>query len=276
MRTAAAGAAAPASTRSRSSALASVIARSKIWRIVPNANPRSSSPPRASRTRIPESAARSASAASSALLPQPARASTTTRRPCPARASASASPSVASSSSRSRRAPERALDLQRSGGSPDAPPPLALAGWDLRGCASGAAIDAHQNMTYVLPQAGGRIQAMRRLGAILLGAACTLLVVAAPAFGAAGGWVGAWGKDVVAGNAETGAEVCTVAALCQAGQYGNGPGEFSTPRDVAVAPNGDVYVADEGAQHIEVFEAGGTFIRTLGGFSSPNSVAIDG
>src|SRR3954471_24649833 len=63
-----------------------------------------------------------------------------------------------------------------------------------------------------------------RLSASLLGMACTLLVLAMPALGATGAWDRTWGKDVVAGNAETGPEICTAAALCQTGQDGSGPG----------------------------------------------------
>src|SRR3954452_10722134 len=78
-----------------------------------------------------------------------------------------------------------------------------------------------------------------RLGASLLGVACTLLVLAMPALGATGAWDRTWGKDVIAGNAETGPEICTAAALCQTGQDGSGPAEFTQPKDVAVAPNAE-------------------------------------
>jgi hypothetical protein len=99
---------------------------------------------------------------------------------------------------------------------------------------------------------------------------------ALPAWGATGAWDRTWGEDVVAGNAETGPEICTIAAACQTGQDGAGAGAFSRPKDVAVAPNGNVYVVDEAAADIEVFDGAGTFIRQFGQFSQPNSVAIDG
>src|SRR4051812_9103799 len=117
---------------------------------------------------------------------------------------------------------------------------------------------------------------MRSFSASLLGAVCSLLVLAMPAWGATGAWDRTWGKDVVSGNAETGFEICTVAAQCQRGTQGSGVGEFSRPQDVAVAPNGNVYVADDSNGRIQVFDAAGTFIRTFGQFSQPNSLAIDG
>src|SRR3954464_5495977 len=118
---------------------------------------------------------------------------------------------------------------------------------------------------------------VRRLSASLLGVACSLLVLAMPAWGATGAWDRTWGKDVIAGNAEAGPEICTAAALCQTGEDGSGPGEFTQPKDVAVAPNGNVYVADESfGGRIEVFDQAGNFIRMFGQLSAPNSVAIDG
>ena len=120
---------------------------------------------------------------------------------------------------------------------------------------------------------------LRRVTAIagLLGAACALLAMAMPAWGASGGgWERAWGKDVVSGNAETGAEVCTVKALCKSGEDGSGDGEFSRPQDVAVAPNGDVFVADQFGGYIQVFGPAGNFIRRLGPYPGVNSLGIDG
>jgi hypothetical protein len=81
---------------------------------------------------------------------------------------------------------------------------------------------------------------------------------------------------VVSGNGQTGFEICTVAALCQTGQEGSGPGEFARTHDVAVAPNGNVYVVDDGNSRIEVFDGAGTFIRAFGPLNQPNSLAIDG
>ena len=115
-----------------------------------------------------------------------------------------------------------------------------------------------------------------RLAIAVVALGIAAVTAALPAWGATGAWDRTWGEDVVAGNAETGPEICTIAAACQTGQDGTGAGAFSRPKDVAVAPNGDVYVVDEAVPHIEVFDAAGTFIREFGQFSQPNSVAIDG
>jgi hypothetical protein len=131
-------------------------------------------------------------------------------------------------------------------------------------------------MRWELPR-GATARTTCRLSASLLGVACSLLVLTMPAWGATGAWDRTWGKDVIAGNADTGPEICTVAALCQTGQDGSGPGEFTQPKDVAVAPNGNVYVADASfGGRIEVFDQAGNFIRMFGQLSAPNSIAIDG
>jgi NHL repeat len=45
------------------------------------------------------------------------------------------------------------------------------------------------------------------------------------------------------------------------GSLGNGPGQFDTPHGVAVAPNGEVYVADRGNRRIQIFDQSGKFLR---------------
>ena len=45
------------------------------------------------------------------------------------------------------------------------------------------------------------------------------------------------------------------------GSFGTGPGQFDTPHGVAVAPNGDVYVADRGNRRIQIFDQSGKFLR---------------
>src|SRR5258708_21855036 len=45
------------------------------------------------------------------------------------------------------------------------------------------------------------------------------------------------------------------------GMLGTGPGEFDTPYDVSIGPNGDVFVLDGGNERVEVFTSQGSFIR---------------
>jgi len=47
------------------------------------------------------------------------------------------------------------------------------------------------------------------------------------------------------------------------GSLGSGPGQFDTPHGVAVAPNGEVFVADRGNRRIQVFDGTGKFIRQI-------------
>jgi DNA-binding beta-propeller fold protein YncE len=71
------------------------------------------------------------------------------------------------------------------------------------------------------------------------------------------------------------------AHLHDIGRRGTGPGEFNLPRDVALAPGGEVFVVDGGNFRVEVFAADGSFLREFGGigrqggqFSRPKEVAI--
>ena len=66
------------------------------------------------------------------------------------------------------------------------------------------------------------------------------------------------------------------------GVAGTGAGQFSGPRDLAVAPNGAVYVVDNGNRRIQIFDATGLFLGQWGSqgtgpgqFSSPYGIAID-
>lgn len=95
-------------------------------------------------------------------------------------------------------------------------------------------------------------------------------------------------------NSKTGAGVCTAAeheadpeVTCQRGTRGVGPGEFAEPWGIAVDNNGgvlhgDVFVADNENDRVEVFTASGAYLESItgsetpsGGLAHPRSVAID-
>lgn len=66
------------------------------------------------------------------------------------------------------------------------------------------------------------------------------------------------------------------------GTRGKQPGQFNLPRDVAVAPDGSIYVVDGGNFRVQQFTADGQFIRSFGQvgrqsgtFSRPKEIAID-
>jgi DNA-binding beta-propeller fold protein YncE len=61
------------------------------------------------------------------------------------------------------------------------------------------------------------------------------------------------------------------------------PGKFFGPRDVAIGPDGLVYVSDTGNKRIQVFDANGGVVRVFGGagdqpgrFNEPVGLAFDG
>jgi uncharacterized protein (TIGR03663 family) len=65
------------------------------------------------------------------------------------------------------------------------------------------------------------------------------------------------------------------------GSNGAGDGQFVTPRNVAVAPDGRIYVADSGNHRIQVFDAEGNFLfewgsegAELGQFNEPWGIAV--
>jgi uncharacterized protein (TIGR03663 family) len=65
------------------------------------------------------------------------------------------------------------------------------------------------------------------------------------------------------------------------GNAGTGNGQFTTPRAIAVAPDGLLYVADSGNNRIEVLDANGNFVRAWGSagngpgqFQEPWGIAV--
>ncbi|MGD8585611.1 MAG: TIGR03663 family protein [Chloroflexota bacterium] len=66
------------------------------------------------------------------------------------------------------------------------------------------------------------------------------------------------------------------------GQPGTEPGQFMLPRNVAVGPDGLLYIADSGNHRIQVFDADGRYVRSWGEFGTgpgqfnePWSLAVD-
>jgi hypothetical protein len=82
-------------------------------------------------------------------------------------------------------------------------------------------------------------------------------------FGATGNFELIWGKDVVAGNADLGYEVCTVS--CKSGGLGTAKGEFDDPTGLAVdQASGWVYVFDRDNLRIQKFDVNGNFVAAFG------------
>jgi len=66
------------------------------------------------------------------------------------------------------------------------------------------------------------------------------------------------------------------------GKRGTRPGEFNLPQDVAIAPDGTVYVVDGGNFRVQKFQRDGTLIKVFGNigrqggqFSRPKEIAVD-
>ncbi|MCK4601987.1 MAG: NHL repeat-containing protein, partial [Phycisphaerae bacterium] len=54
------------------------------------------------------------------------------------------------------------------------------------------------------------------------------------------------------------------------GQYGDGNGQFNRPEDVAVGPNGYIYIADTGNHRIQVFDKDGAYQGQFGSYGDGN------
>lgn len=61
------------------------------------------------------------------------------------------------------------------------------------------------------------------------------------------------------------------------GEFGGGLGQLDSPAQLAVDPDGDIYVADSGNDRIEVYAGDGTFLRSFGEgrLLEPEDVALD-
>jgi len=57
----------------------------------------------------------------------------------------------------------------------------------------------------------------------------------------------------------------TCAPVLSFGSYGSGNGQFSTPRDVAVDGNSNIYVADAANSRVQAFDKNGNFLWSAGG-----------
>ncbi len=79
-------------------------------------------------------------------------------------------------------------------------------------------------------------------------------------FTATGGFIGAWGADVVPGGG-TGFEPCT--ATCKAGVSGSAAGEMFQPNSVAVA-GAALYVTDSSNMRVNQYTTAGAFTRSWG------------
>jgi len=70
--------------------------------------------------------------------------------------------------------------------------------------------------------------------------------------------------------------------LSQFGSSGSGNGQFSHPWDVAIAPNGNIYVPDPSHHRVEEFDSSGNYLSQFGSsgtgngqFNYPYGIAID-
>ncbi len=57
------------------------------------------------------------------------------------------------------------------------------------------------------------------------------------------------------------------------GQAGSDPGQLKSPRGIALAPDGSIYVADAGNNRIEHFAADGTFLKAWGSYGTSSDTA---
>lgn len=58
------------------------------------------------------------------------------------------------------------------------------------------------------------------------------------------------------------------------GRYGSGPGEFRTPHDLALDPQGRLFVADRGNMRVQILDQDGNFLAEWKQFSRPSTINI--
>jgi len=73
--------------------------------------------------------------------------------------------------------------------------------------------------------------------------------------------------DMFSGNAWSQTPIA-VDYLFTIGESGDSLGQFSCPQGLAVAPGGDLYVADTGNHRVQRFDKNGKFLVYLGGLGS--------
>ena len=63
--------------------------------------------------------------------------------------------------------------------------------------------------------------------------------------------------------------------LMEWGTTGSGPGQFSTPHDLAIDSQGRVFVGDRGNSRVQIFEPDGTFLEEWSHFGRPSGIYIN-
>lgn len=59
-------------------------------------------------------------------------------------------------------------------------------------------------------------------------------------------------------------------------QWGGADGQFSNPKDVAVGPNGNIYVVDQNNYRIQIFNSNGEYISQFNGYDGHNFESLQG
>jgi hypothetical protein len=81
---------------------------------------------------------------------------------------------------------------------------------------------------------------------------------------ASGGFVNAFGLDVVPANAETGPEVCTAVTGCKQGVFGSGSGTLGDGFELAIGPANQLYVIHANLRRVTEYTTAGQFVKSWG------------